>query len=138
VSMLVSRRRSAATLVMAVLVALGATGCGLVGGDDKKTQTTTTPLPTLPPTTAAPASTATTTPQEYIVQSGDSLTKIAKMFGVTVASLVALNAIADPDKITEGQRIKIPPPTTTTAPGTPGPAPGATTTTAAPTSSSSG
>jgi LysM repeat protein len=110
-------------------MAVVAPACGVIGDDDKKAETTTTPLPTLPTSTTAPAPTSTTVPQEYIVQSGDSLSKIAQMFGVTVASLVAFNEIADPDKIVEGQRIKIPPPTTTTSAGA-APPPGATTTAA--------
>jgi LysM repeat protein len=130
VSMLVSRRRCA-TVLVAVSLAVVTPACGMIGGDDKP-KTTTTPLPTLPPTTAAPAVTTTVVPQEYIVQSGDSLSKIAKMFGVTVAALVAENGIQDPDKIVEGQRLKIPTPTTTTSAGGAGPPPGATTT-AAPT-----
>ena len=129
-SMLVSRRRSVAVLV-AMTLAMVTPACGMIGGDDKP-KTTTTPLPTLPPTTAAPAATTTVVPQEYIVQSGDSLSKIAKMFGVTVAALVAENGIQDPDKIVEGQRLKIPAPTTTTSAGGAAPPPGATTT-AAPT-----
>jgi lipoprotein NlpD len=137
VSTLVSHRGSAAALAVAIVVGFAASGCGVIGGDDNKAKTTTTPLPPLPPATTAPASTTTTAPQEYIVEAGDSLTKIAKMFGVTVASLVAANGLADPDKIVEGQRLKIPPPTTTTSAGGAGPPPGATTT-AATTSSSTG
>jgi LysM repeat protein len=130
----VSHRPSAAALAVAVVVGFVAPGCGVIGGDDKA-KTTTTPLPALPAPTTAPTTTTTTVPQEYIVQAGDSLTKIAKMFGVTVASLVAANQLANPDKIEEGQRLKIPPPTTTTSAGGAGPPPGATTTTATPTSS---
>jgi LysM repeat protein len=128
--MFVSHRRSAAAVVLAGLIGVGASGCGVIGGNDNKSQSTTTSLPTLPPGTTAPAATTTTTPQEYIVQSGDSLTKIAKMFGVTVAALVEANNLPNADKITEGQRLKIPPPTTTTSAGGAGPPPGATTTAA--------
>jgi LysM repeat protein len=128
VRMLVSHRRSVAALLLAVIAGLTTAGCGVIGGkDNNKAKTTTTPLGTLPASTAAPADTSTTAPQEYIVQSGDSLTKIAKMFGVSVAALVAANNIQNADKITEGQRLKIPPATTTTTAGA-GPPPGATTT----------
>ena len=125
-SMQGSRRRSATAVLVALTMALVAPACGMIGGDDKA-KTTTTPLPTLPPTTAAPAATTTVVPSEYIVQAGDSLSKIAKMFGVTVAALVAENGIQDPDKIVEGQRLKIPTPTTTTSAGGAAPPPGATT-----------
>ena len=125
-SMLVGHRRSVAA-VLAIALAVATPACGMIGGDDDKGNTTTTPLPTLPPTTTVPPTTTTAVPQEYIVQSGDSLSKIAKMFGVTVAALVAENALPDPDKIVEGQRLKIPTPTTTTSAGGAAPPPGATT-----------
>jgi LysM repeat protein len=125
--MLARHRGSVAALLLAVVAGLTAAGCGIVGGSDNKAKTTTTPLGTLPATTVAPADTTTTAPQEYIVQSGDSLSKIAKMFGVTVAALVAANNIQNADKITEGERLKIPPATTTTTTGA-APPPGATTT----------
>src|SRR3954464_14610348 len=127
--MLVIRRRSAAGVLVALTLASAVPACGMIGGDDKP-KSTTTALPTLPPTTAAPATTSSTVPQEYVVQAGDSLSKIAKMFGVTVAALVAANGIQDPDKIAEGQRLKIPTPTATTVAGGAGPPPGATTTAA--------
>jgi LysM repeat protein len=125
--MLVSRRRSAAGVLVALSLASVVPACGMIGGDDKP-KSTTTALATLPPTTAAPATTTTVVPQEYVVQAGDSLSKIAKMFGVTVAALVAANAIQDPDKIAEGQRLKIPTPTATTVAGGAGAPPGAPTT----------
>ena len=45
----------------------------------------------------------------YIVRSGDTLTKIAERFGVSLAGVVAANPqISDPDKIFAGQIITIP------------------------------
>jgi LysM repeat protein len=56
-----------------------------------------------------PATTTTTAgPTTYTVQRGDTLTSIAKHFGVRVADLLAANAFADPDNLTEGQRVTIP------------------------------
>lgn len=44
----------------------------------------------------------------YIVQSGDTLGKIAKMYGTTVSNLMALNPqIWDANKISVGQVIRI-------------------------------
>jgi LysM repeat protein len=85
-------------------------GCGLWGGSESRStlaplRTTVAPPTTLPPTTT------TTVPTEYIVQKGDSLTRIAQQFGVTVAQLVAANSIQNPDHIEEGQRLTIPPTT---------------------------
>ena len=43
----------------------------------------------------------------YIVQEGDVLWKIAKMYGVSVASLINKNRLTDPDMIYEGQTLII-------------------------------
>jgi LysM repeat protein len=55
--------------------------------------------------TATPSATQTTT---YTVQAGDTLTRIANRYGVTVQQLVALNNIANPDLIPVGQVLAIP------------------------------
>lgn len=47
---------------------------------------------------------------EYIVQPGDTLFKIAKKFGVSVADIVAANNIKDPNRIDVGQKLIIPVP----------------------------
>ena len=79
---------------------------------------TTTSTTTLPETT-------TTIPKTYVIQSGDSLSEIAKLFGVSAAALAAFNNITDPDKIEAGQVISLPqsgatvPTTTPPAPTTP-------------------
>ena len=44
----------------------------------------------------------------YTVKRGDTLTKIAKMFGTTVAAIAKLNNIRDVNKIYAGQVLKIP------------------------------
>ena len=43
----------------------------------------------------------------YIVVKGDTLTKIAKAHGSTVAELVKLNKIKDKNKISIGQELKV-------------------------------
>jgi LasA protease len=48
--------------------------------------------------------------QEYTVVAGDSLQKIAKEFGVDVRSIIHANSIDNPDLITPGQNLVIPPP----------------------------
>jgi LysM repeat protein len=53
------------------------------------------------------------------VQKGDTLTSIAKMFGVTVAQLLAANKIRNPDHVEAGQQLTIPPPTAAGAPTAP-------------------
>ena len=43
----------------------------------------------------------------YVVKKGDTLTKIAHRYGVTVADLVRWNNIANPNLILVGQKIRI-------------------------------
>lgn len=53
------------------------------------------------------ATTRRPTAQYYTVKKGDTLSHIALAHGTTVASLVQLNNIKDPNKIFIGQRIRI-------------------------------
>jgi len=70
----------------------------------------------IPPAAPSLAATTTSTPnvadsangsQIYIVKSGDSLTKIATEFGVTVKALRSANNLTT-DKIVVGQKLKLP------------------------------
>jgi flagellum-specific peptidoglycan hydrolase FlgJ len=45
--------------------------------------------------------------QVYVVQKGDTLTKIAKKYGTTVQNLVKLNNIKNPDLIKVGQKLRV-------------------------------
>ncbi len=81
---------------------------------------------TLPTATAAPAAapTATTLPTataapttdgaqetpfvEYVVQRGDTLYAIAKLFNVSVEDILAYNTISNPSSLTIGQTLRIP------------------------------
>jgi LysM repeat protein len=65
------------------------------------------PKTTNPPTTAA--TTTTAPPTTYQVMRGDTLTAIAKRFGVPIAAIVAANPGVDPDHLVEGQILHIPP-----------------------------
>src|SRR5262249_550721 len=80
----------------------------------------------------APAAAANSTPpgslemgsageQTYTVKSGDTLTKIAADFGTTVKVIRAANNLTT-DRITVGQKLKIPPKAPAPAPATPSPA----------------
>lgn len=64
---------------------------------------TTTTTTTLPATT-------TTRVTYYVVQSGDTLNKIAESFNVDPNELMAVNGITNPDHIERGAELKIPPP----------------------------
>ena len=43
----------------------------------------------------------------YTVEPGDTLSKIARKFGVTVNELIGWNEIVNPDLIVVGQKLKI-------------------------------
>jgi LysM repeat protein len=82
-------------------------GLGGGGGSSPSPATSIAPSPS-----AAPATPAAPTPQVYVVKQGDTLSKIAKKFGLTIDELIEANqtTIKDPDKIGLGDQIIIPAP----------------------------
>ncbi len=67
-----------------------------------------TPAPTLTPApTAGPPA---PTPVIHVVRSGETLTRIAQAYGVTVEAVVQANHLANADSIYVGQKLIIPPP----------------------------
>lgn len=71
---------------------------------------------------AAFAVPAAATDRVIVVQPGDTLSGIALQHGLTVAQLLALNSIADPNRIYAGQRLRITgEPATAVAPASPPP-----------------
>jgi LysM repeat protein len=62
------------------------------------------------PTSLLPTSPPTPATQVYIVQPGDTLVGIARMYQVTIEELMALNSIGDPNLLQVGQMLTIPAP----------------------------
>jgi LysM repeat protein len=91
--------------MVAVLVPVFVAACG----DDSQSAGTLPPLLTTTTTTTLLVTT-TTTVTYYVVQSGDTLSKIANRFSVDQAELMAVNGITDPDHVEKGQELRIPPP----------------------------
>jgi len=58
---------------------------------------------------SAPTTTTTAAPATYLVQRGDTLTNIAKQFHTSVGAIVATNRLENPDALTEGQQLTMPP-----------------------------
>jgi hypothetical protein len=84
-----------------------------IGGKDAGTGTTATPKPTPAEVSPAPAITPVPAPtlQVYVVAKGDTMSKIATKFKVTVEQLLAANPqIKNPDKIKIGDPVTIPVP----------------------------
>jgi LysM repeat protein len=74
---------------------------------------TFTPSISFTPTSETPSATPTVVcPSEYVVQSGDLLSTIAKKCGVSVEAITALNPTLDANNIQVGQKILLPPPGT--------------------------
>ena len=113
--------RSLAVLGLAATVSVALAACG---GDDSGAAATTAVVTSATTTIA----TTTTSPEvTYVIQKGDSLSKIAKQFNLTVAQLITINNITDADHIEAGQVLIIVPAATplptTTAPTAPPAAP---------------
>ena len=110
-------------LVLAAGLASALAGCGGLFGSGSSSASTT--LPTLPPTTTTTIPVATTAPtaQEYTIQRGDTMRRIAGKFNTSVEAILAVNPdITDQNKIQAGQKILIPAataPATTAAPAAP-------------------
>ena len=74
------------------------------------------PSPSLSPTTRS-----TVTLPFHVVQGGETLTLIARIYGVSVKELILLNQLANPDLIYVGQRLTLP--SSATIPSPPPPSP---------------
>lgn len=77
-------------------------------------------IPGAAPATDTGTSTTTGSTAIYVVQSGDTLAAIARRFGTTTAELVRLNGLADPDRLSIGQQLKVPSSGSGTEPATGG------------------
>lgn len=92
---------------MTVLLGLAAgcqNGANTTGAtDDVRLHLTPVPTPT-----ATPQALPTAAPVTYVVKTGDTLSGIADMFGVTVDDIVRVNNIADPNALQVGQVLTIP------------------------------
>jgi LysM repeat protein len=111
-----SSRRSYYARIGALLALASVGVLAACGSDDNSATNTLPPIATTTTTTTMPPTT-TTIPSTYVIQKGESLSGIAKMFGLSTAELAAYNGITNPDDIQAGQTLKIPQPgeTTTTA-----------------------
>jgi len=82
------------------------TGCA-TGAHSARRARTHRPATT---TTTRPTTTTTAPLISYRVQRGDTLTSVAKRFRTSPATIIFLNRLADPNHLTEGQTLLIPPP----------------------------
>lgn len=99
-------RRRVTGIPLSLLLVLLALGCDAGNGSSERIRLVITPVPT-PTNTALPLPTMGAT--KYTVQPGDTLSGIADRFGITVDDIVRANNIADPNSLSEGQVLTIPP-----------------------------
>ena len=78
------------------------------GGGSSSSQST---MPGDMSSTTVGAPTTTGVPQKYIVQSGDTLFRIAERFNLSAPALVELNNIKNPDNVPAGTELLLPPST---------------------------
>ncbi len=87
-----------------MLLGIGNDGSGGAAATPRATAAAATP-------SAAPTPVPAPTPQLYTVAKGDTMSKIARKFGVTVEELLAANPqIKNPNKIDIGDELTIPAP----------------------------
>jgi LysM repeat protein len=99
--------------MLAAACAVAAFGAGLAAchGSSKATPPTSTTALSTTTTTRPPVKVTTTVGRtSYRVRRGDTLTRIAKRFHVTVPAIVQANHLANPDQVAEGQLLVIPAP----------------------------
>jgi LysM repeat protein len=83
-------------------------GCGAASTETRRSARAENAAANTPATTTAP--TTTTAPStSYQVKRGDTLTAIARFFGVSSASIDAANQLGGGDRLIEGQVLQIPP-----------------------------
>ena len=102
------RRGCLARVVAAAGVAVLA-GCGAARTETGRSAQAENAAANAPATTAAAPTTTTAPPITYQVKRGDTLTAIARFFGVSSAAIDAANQLGGGDRLTEGQVLQIPP-----------------------------
>ncbi len=100
-----TRPDRAATAAIVGMLAVVGVSCGTT---DPASQERLPPIQTTVPTTTTTTTTVAPGDFIYVVQSGDTLFKIAERFSVTVAAIVERNGLASADAIQAGQSLEIP------------------------------
>jgi LysM repeat protein len=109
-----SGHKTAITLMAMAAIAVGAvyelSHLSGGGGGAQAGRTTGASTTTVATATTAPVAPTTPAATRYVVTQGDTVTSIARRFGVTTDAVVAANQLTDPDRLSLGQALVIPPP----------------------------
>jgi LysM repeat protein len=111
-------------VVLAALILFFLPGLLGVGRDDPVGGPSASPSASAEETpSASPTPVPDPTPQVYVIKAGDTLSRIARSFNVTLDALLAANKdrISNPNRIRVGDEIIIPLPETTEVPAEPSP-----------------
>ncbi|MDQ6695585.1 MAG: LysM peptidoglycan-binding domain-containing protein [Chloroflexota bacterium] len=93
-------------IVLVLVLGIALSGCQQATvGTGEQVKLVITPVAT---PTSIPAALPTSAPVTYVVKSGDTLSGIADLFGVTVDDIIRVNNIADPNSLQLGQVLTIP------------------------------
>jgi LysM repeat protein len=114
------RRAAIAFVVLVVVIAVATIELTRLGGGGSDERRATASAEVEPSRPTEPATTTTLGPVNYQVRRGDTLTVIARRFGVSIETIVAANQLANQDSLTEGQVLRIPPAPPVTLVVTPG------------------
>jgi LysM repeat protein len=82
---------------------------GLLTDGGSSNSSDTTVIASGATTTTTIATGPTTAPRTYVVQPGESLFAIAMKFNLSAPALVELNKIKDPDRVSAGTELLLPP-----------------------------
>ena len=97
--------RHAPRFFLYIVLVLLLAACETSTGSSDRVKLVITPVDT---PTATPLAAPTVAPTTYTVRSGDTLSGIASLFGISVDEIVRTNNIADPNSLSEGQVLTIP------------------------------
>ncbi len=104
-SVAMKRPDRAATAAVVAVLAVAVVACGTT---DPASQERLPPIQTTTPTTTSTTTTVAPADFIYVVQSGDTLGKIAERFSVTIVAIVERNGLSSADAIQAGQSLEIP------------------------------
>lgn len=98
-------RAATANVAFAAVLAIVGASCGTT---DPASQERLPPIQTTTPSTTTTTTTVAPGDFLYVVQSGDTLGKIAERFSVTIIAIVERNGLPSADAIQAGQSLEIP------------------------------
>ena len=103
------------SLVLGVALCAVAAGCIPFMGGENREESTPTPVATEPivqpsPTPVAEPPTPQVEETIHVVKAGDTVSELAATYGVTMQAIIDANSLENPNNLSIGQELIIPPP----------------------------